>query len=391
MHTITLKVNGDGIIDTGQKGRLMIGTQSEKASVELAFEIDETIEGAYQYVKFYHPKCTVLQRLTNKKVVLSQNIFLHPGVWLLSFFSSDAVITNKEAKGSYIFASVPIETYINNGILGFDIHSEEEEIIEKLEAEIDAYHEFENSIFGMSYNDLVIPEYITKIGDYFMYNSHVKMGNIVIGKNVRSIGSYAFYDMYINRLIFEENSTLETLADYAFSHLNPYISSRDIVIPKSVSSWGKYCFQGSLLNSLRFEDGSNIRSFTANSFYELHASTIYLPNKLTSFFAQNNGYILRKSNVKKLWIPKSITSNIPAQSIYQCDYLADIELEEGFDVSANFSNCSALTKESMVKMFESLRNRTGLASRTLTLGSTNLDKLTESDKAIATNKNWTLG
>ncbi len=243
----------------------------------------------------------------------------------------------------------------------------------------------------MSYNDLIIPEYITRIGDYFMYNSHVQMGDIVIGKNVRSIGSYAFYDMYIHELIFEENSMLETLDDYAFSHLNPYIATRNVVIPKSVSSWGKYCFQGSYLDSLRFENDSNIRSFTANSFYELHANTIYLPNKLTSFVAQNNGYIMRKCNVKKLWIPKSITSNIPAQSIYQCSILEDIELEEGFDVSANFSNCSALTRESMVKMFESLKDRTGLASRTLTLGSTNLDKLTESDKAIATNKNWTLG
>ena len=44
----------------------------------------------------------------------------------------------------------------------------------------------------------------------------------------------------------------------------------------------------------------------------------------------------------------------------------------------------------MVAMFNSLKDLTGDTAKTLTLGSTNLAKLTAEQKAIATNKNWTL-
>ena len=49
-----------------------------------------------------------------------------------------------------------------------------------------------------------------------------------------------------------------------------------------------------------------------------------------------------------------------------------------------------LTVDSMVAMFNSLKDLTGDTAKTLTLGSTNLAKLTDEQKAIATNKNWTL-
>lgn len=44
----------------------------------------------------------------------------------------------------------------------------------------------------------------------------------------------------------------------------------------------------------------------------------------------------------------------------------------------------------MVNMFNALSDHTGLSSNTLVLGPTNLAKLTEEQKAIATNKNWNL-
>jgi hypothetical protein len=44
----------------------------------------------------------------------------------------------------------------------------------------------------------------------------------------------------------------------------------------------------------------------------------------------------------------------------------------------------------MVAMFNALANRSSTTANTLTLGSTNLSKLNDSQKAIATNKNWTL-
>ena len=49
-----------------------------------------------------------------------------------------------------------------------------------------------------------------------------------------------------------------------------------------------------------------------------------------------------------------------------------------------------LTVDSMVAMFNSLKDLTGETTKTLTLGSTNLTKLSDEQKEIATSKNWTL-
>ncbi|MGN1113820.1 MAG: hypothetical protein ACI4RC_01705, partial [Oscillospiraceae bacterium] len=56
---------------------------------------------------------------------------------------------------------------------------------------------------------------------------------------------------------------------------------------------------------------------------------------------------------------------------------------------ADFSSCP-LTVNSMVSMFENLKDLSGQTAKTLTLGSTNLAKLTDTQKQIATNKNWNL-
>ena len=44
----------------------------------------------------------------------------------------------------------------------------------------------------------------------------------------------------------------------------------------------------------------------------------------------------------------------------------------------------------MIAMFESLADLTGQTAKTISLGATNLAKLTDEQKQIATNKNWNL-
>lgn len=382
MFEIKLKVCADGTLKPIDVDRIRLGTQDEKSRVRLSFDIDNSVEGAYQYVKLYHPKATLLQRVTSNKVILSQNIFRFSGVWLLSFVSSDAVVTSTSASGSYIYISEPIEATVNDGILGYVIPSEEEIELNELKASV-------GKMIGMSYSDIVIPDFATRIGDYYLYNSHQSAGRIHIGSGVQFIGKYAFYLVSCNNLSFAEDSNLSTLDDYAFSHLNPSIDA-EITIPRKVSSYGKNVFETSAFKTLRFGESSCIYGFLANSFYSLNIKNIYLPDRLLSFAAANNGYILRKSTTEMLWIPNTLTSPIPAQSIYECDNLSDIQLQSGFNVSANFSNCSALTAKSMVAMLNALRNLVGSTAKSLTLGATNLAKLTAEQKAIATAKNWTL-
>ena len=73
---------------------------------------------------------------------------------------------------------------------------------------------------------------------------------------------------------------------------------------------------------------------------------------------------------------------------YDCRQLTDITGNPNFKVSLNLSYCENLTYDSLMVVINGLQTVT--EAQTLTLGETNLAKLTEADKQIATNKGWTL-
>ena len=54
----------------------------------------------------------------------------------------------------------------------------------------------------------------------------------------------------------------------------------------------------------------------------------------------------------------------------------------------DISSSTKFTREALLEIIGNLKTVT--STKTLTMGSTNLAKLTEEDKAIATNKGWTL-
>ena len=71
-----------------------------------------------------------------------------------------------------------------------------------------------------------------------------------------------------------------------------------------------------------------------------------------------------------------------------CTALKTITGNPNFKVSLSLSASNNLTHDSIMVIINGLQTVT--ETQTLTLGSTNLDKLTEADKKIATNKGWTL-
>ncbi|MEE3485795.1 MAG: BspA family leucine-rich repeat surface protein [Bacteroidales bacterium] len=56
----------------------------------------------------------------------------------------------------------------------------------------------------------------------------------------------------------------------------------------------------------------------------------------------------------------------------------------------NISFHNSFTREALVEIIGNLRDMTGSAAKTLTMGATNMAKLTEDDIAVATDKNWTV-
>ena len=72
------------------------------------------------------------------------------------------------------------------------------------------------------------------------------------------------------------------------------------------------------------------------------------------------------------------------------DYCSNIETihMHGMKASFNISASTKFTREALVEILNNLATVT--TSPTLTMGSRNLAKLTDADKAIATGKGWTL-
>lgn len=73
---------------------------------------------------------------------------------------------------------------------------------------------------------------------------------------------------------------------------------------------------------------------------------------------------------------------------YNCSKLVDITGNPNFKTAINLSYCPKLTHDSLMVVINGLQTVT--SSQALTLGTTNLAKLTDAEKKVATDKGWTL-
>ena len=89
-------------------------------------------------------------------------------------------------------------------------------------------------------------------------------------------------------------------------------------------------------------------------------------------------------------IPQLDTSKVTDMN-NMFSYCSKLEAIHMTNINANLSiSASTLfTREALVEIIGNLKAQTS-GSKTLTMGSTNLAKLTDEDKAVATGKGWTL-
>ena len=73
------------------------------------------------------------------------------------------------------------------------------------------------------------------------------------------------------------------------------------------------------------------------------------------------------------------------------DYCSSLEQIHMININANLriNSSTKFTREALLEIIGNLKAQTS-GTKTLTMGATNLAKLTDEDKAIATNKGWTL-
>lgn len=123
--------------------------------------------------------------------------------------------------------------------------------------------------------------------------------------------------------------------------------------------------------------------------------TINIPNGVTAIGSQAFSGCTK---LKVISFPSSIQSSSQSQFIstgnshvlYKCTALEDVQLGEDWNLSFKLDMSNNLTVASMIAMFNNLKDLTGETTKTLTLGETNLAKLSDEQKTIATNKNWIL-
>lgn len=114
---------------------------------------------------------------------------------------------------------------------------------------------------------------------------------------------------------------------------------------------------------------------------------------LFNFSKANNIRFLFNNCLKLEVIPELDFSSVPSDSLYStnifggCSSLKSI-LATGIKFSFNISASTQFEKSDLVTILNNLATVT--TTKTLTMGATNLAKLTDEDKAIATNKGWTL-
>ena len=116
--------------------------------------------------------------------------------------------------------------------------------------------------------------------------------------------------------------------------------------------------------------------------------------KLTTIPQLNTSNVTNMSNmfsgcVNLTSIPQLNTSNVTNMNemFNTCNNLEEIHMT-GMKTSFNISSSTKFTESALVEILNNLATVT--STKRLTMGSTNLAKLTDEEKAIATNKGWTL-
>ena len=181
------------------------------------------------------------------------------------------------------------------------------------------------------------------------------------------------------------------------------LKSTSIVVPNTlvvdmlaVDDLGNCFYNCANLTSISFPEGFGRTAVDIGGcFYNCSSLTsLTLPDG----FGQNATTLVRGiagcfhscTVLESLHLPSGFGQNATklANCFLYCSALKTITGNPNFKVSLNLSPCPNLTHDSIMVVINGLQTVT--TTQKLTLGSTNLAKLTEADKKIATDKGWTL-
>lgn len=206
----------------------------------------------------------------------------------------------------------------------------------------------------------------------------------------------------------EENITVRKAVPqntFTFSSNGFFCYPENVVVPDTVTSLAGNTARGftehAEIKTVTFAENSVITTVPGFAFASCSGLTaIALPASVR----QIDQYAFQYCSRLKTFIFNSVPSNIaymstsPGNPFYGCVSLEDVQIPPGWTHNlylsrgAGYENIytNSLTHDSMVAMIGNLYDFTGAETHRLSLGSTNLARLSEEEKAVAAAKNWTL-
>lgn len=231
-----------------------------------------------------------------------------------------------------------------------------------------------------TYN-MVIPDGVTEIPTS-AYEGCTKMESIIIPNSVTTIGRYSLRVLYSLKEIIIPDSVV-SIGDYALQYAT---SITDIVIPDSVTYLGEYAFYGCTRLTSVSLFGRNVIAINNGCFGECQELTSINLDNITSI---GTGVFRKCVKLDNIVLSNQLISCGDNAFAY-CSRLEHVTLQDGFDCNLDISASTRYSVDTIIAMFDALKNNTGLTAKTLKLGTTNLAKLTSEQLQIATNKNWNL-
>ena len=225
---------------------------------------------------------------------------------------------------------------------------------------------------------ITIPNGVTSIAQYAFYNN-ISITNVIMPNTITSCESKAF-NSCSNLTNITLSTNLQTLTTEMFGHCSKLTS---ITIPNSVTSISvgvfSYC---SKLTSITIPN--SITTISSNTFYSCSLlNNIVIPNSVTTI---SSNAFSNCTGLTTISLPNSVTT-IDTSVFSNCSNLEFITLASGFNCSIRILASTKYNRDTIMAMINAYANASG---KTLTIGATNLAKLSTEDKAVASNKGLTL-
>ena len=226
-----------------------------------------------------------------------------------------------------------------------------------------------------------VPEYDTSKGTDF--SDMFRGSNILKAPKIDTSKGNSFYRMFASAPYLQELPEIITVNGRNFGYMFNYCKNMlnekeityDTLAAQNFSYMFNECHNMKVAPIMNTYNGKSFAFMFNNCYNLVTIPKLYLTNAEESYFDENN----------------MATYSGFSNMFNGCSNLENITIQGYIYHNINFYSCQKLTHESLMSIINALGNFSSSSEKhTCYLGSTNLAKLSDEEKAAATVKGWTL-